>query len=146
MIKYFVIFQIINLPSPYLANCTKRNLDILRKTNYTYSKPACLMQCLSHFVIKTCGCRPIEYKGKRSQGMDHPVISTPILMMSAFVKHHYTVSKINVACCNRNFKFLLKKSLKRVCAIQFEMKFRSVNGNGKPEYPGEINLSEQGRA
>lgn len=81
MIKYFLILQIINLPSPYLANCTKRNLDILRKTNYTYSKSACLMQCLSHFVIKTCGCRPIEYKGKRSQGIGHPVISTPILMM-----------------------------------------------------------------
>ena len=68
--------------------------------------------------------------------------------MSALVRHYYTVSKINVACCNCNFKFLVKKSLKRVRAIQIEFEFGSVTlvlkENGKPEYP-EINLSEQGR-
>ena len=59
--------------------------------------------------------------------------------MSALVRHYYTVSKINV---------LLKKSLKRVRAIQIEFEFGSVSlvlkENGKPEYP-EINLSQQGR-
>ena len=63
------------------------------------------------------------------------------------MRHHcYTVSKIDVACCNCNFKFLFKKSLKRVRAIQIE--FGSVTlvlkENGKQEYP-EKNLSEQER-
>ena len=59
-------FQIINLPSPYLANCTTKNLEGLGNIGYTvYSKPACLMRCLTEFVIKTCGCRPIENKGKK---------------------------------------------------------------------------------
>ena len=62
--------------------------------------------------------------------------------------HCYTVSKIDVACCNCNFKFLFKKSLKRVRAIQIEFEFGSVTlvlkENGKQEYP-EKNLSEQGR-
>ena len=52
------------------------------------------------------------------------------------MRHHcYTVSKIDVACCNCNFKFLFKKSLKRVRAIQIE--FGSVTlvlkENGKQE-------------
>ena len=43
------------------------------------------------------------------------------------MRHHcYTVSKIDVACCNCNFKFLFKKSLKRVRAIQIEFEFGSV--------------------
>ena len=65
------------------------------------------------------------------------------------MRHHcYTVSKIDVACCNCNFKFLFKKSLKRVRAIQIQFEFGSVTlvlkENGKQEYP-EKNLSEQGR-
>ena len=65
------------------------------------------------------------------------------------MRHHcYTVSKIDVACCNCNFKFLFKKSLKRVLAIQVEFEFGSVTlvlkENGKQEYP-EKNLSEQER-
>lgn len=54
------------------------------------------------------------------------------------MRHHcYTVSKIDVACCNCNFKFLFKKSLKRVRAIQIEFEFGSVTlvlkENGKQE-------------
>ena len=58
--------------------------------------------------------------------------------MSTLMRHHcYTVSKIDVACCNCNFKFLFKKSLKRVRAIQIQFEFGSVTlvlkENGKQE-------------
>ncbi|KAL9969463.1 hypothetical protein ACROYT_G021683 [Oculina patagonica] len=52
-----------NLKSPYSTNCTSnRKLEMFKDSRYKYSKPACLMQCLSRFVIKTCGCRPVEYE------------------------------------------------------------------------------------
>ncbi|KAL9982892.1 hypothetical protein ACROYT_G005003 [Oculina patagonica] len=55
--------KIINLESPFSTKCTRnRILEMFENTRYKYSKPACLMQCLSKFVIKTCGCRPIEYE------------------------------------------------------------------------------------
>lgn len=60
----FFFSQIINLPLPYSTNCSKENLFIFRDTQYNYSEPACMTQCLSRFVIKRCGCRPIEYRGK----------------------------------------------------------------------------------
>lgn len=48
----------------YSTNCSKENLFIFRDTQYNYYEPACMIQCLSRFVIKRCGCRPIEYRGK----------------------------------------------------------------------------------
>ncbi|XP_078360082.1 acid-sensing ion channel 3-like [Oculina patagonica] len=54
--------KIKNLQIPYSTNCTNRTLYMLQNTGYTYSKPACIMQCLSEFVIQKCGCHPAEYK------------------------------------------------------------------------------------
>ena len=62
--------QIINLPWPYSTNCSKEDLFIFRNTRYNYSKPACMTQCLSRFVIKRCGCRPIEYPGETQNTLE----------------------------------------------------------------------------
>ncbi|XP_078356916.1 acid-sensing ion channel 1C-like [Oculina patagonica] len=55
--------EIKSLESPFSTECNpNRSLDMFKNTRYKYSKPACLMQCLSEFVTKKCGCRPIEYE------------------------------------------------------------------------------------
>ncbi|XP_078357599.1 acid-sensing ion channel 1-like [Oculina patagonica] len=53
--------KIMNLPLPYSTNCSNENLFMFRNTGYKYSKPACLTECLSEYVIRKCGCRPVEY-------------------------------------------------------------------------------------
>lgn len=56
--------QIINLPNPYVTNCTKRSLAVFNSNSYTsYTKAACLLNCRNEYTIKTCACTPVEFKG-----------------------------------------------------------------------------------
>ena len=55
-----IVWQIINLETPYETKCENRKL----KTRRSYTTKGCLFECVAEAIIEKCKCRSAEYPGK----------------------------------------------------------------------------------
>ncbi|XP_067036372.1 acid-sensing ion channel 2-like [Acropora muricata] len=84
-----------NLPSPFSTKCIKdRSLQMLVNTSFSYSKPACIIGCISKFIVENCKCRPIEYKDRSV-----PLCGPMDTILCLFPKYNeFVVSKEKADC------------------------------------------------
>ena len=55
-----IVWQVINLETPYETKCENRKL----KTRRSYTTKGCLFECVAEAIIEKCKCRSAEYPGK----------------------------------------------------------------------------------
>ena len=90
--------QITNLPQPYSTNCSREKLFLFRNSQYNYTEPACMIQCMSRFLIKRCGCRPIDYPGKTNWHLREATIRSVDIFSSIWIElsRNYQIKRPNL--------------------------------------------------
>jgi hypothetical protein len=64
---YYYYFQVKSLPPPYKSKCANKKIF----GTSAYSKPLCIEECRTRFIISKCHCRSAEMQGNQFNLLSH---------------------------------------------------------------------------